>query len=224
MLPNMMFLVSYITGMNSFQKPLSAGEEREYLERYREGDIEAKNILIERNLRLVAHVVKKYTARFSDTDDLISIGTIGLIKGISTYNPKKGTRLATYAAKCIDNEILMNLRSNKKLQNEVMLLEPIGTDKEGNEITLIDKLSNDEETVFDEVDLKLQIRSLYRNMQQVLFDRERVVLELRYGLNNGTSMTQKEIAKMMGISRSYVSRIEKKAVKKLLCKFRSDGE
>lgn len=221
LLPNMLFLVSYVSGSNSFQKPLSAEEERQYLARYKAGDIEAKNILIERNLRLVAHIVKKYSGQNNDTDDLISIGTIGLIKGVTTFNPQRGTRLATYAAKCIENEVLMSLRTNKKQQNEVLLQEPIGKDKEGNEISLIDKLSNEEESVFDEVDLKLQVQTLYRYMQEVLHKRERTVLELRYGLCNQSALTQKEIADQLGISRSYVSRIEKKAIGKLLKQFRS---
>lgn len=224
LLPNMLFLVSYVSGSNSFQKPLSAEEEKYYLEQYRAGSTEAKNILIERNLRLVAHIVKKYSGKSTDTDDLISIGTIGLIKGITTFNPQRGTRLATYAAKCIENEILMNLRSSKKQQNEVLLQEPIGKDKEGNEITLIDKLSNEEESVFDEVDLKLQIQTLYQNMKEVLQSRERMVLELRYGLCNSSVLTQKEIADQLGISRSYVSRIEKKAIGKLLKKFDLDND
>ncbi len=224
LLPNMLFLVSYVSGSNSFQKPLSAEEEKYYLEQYRAGSTEAKNILIERNLRLVAHIVKKYSGQSTDTDDLISIGTIGLIKGITTFNPQRGTRLATYAAKCIENEILMNLRSSKKQQNEVLLQEPIGKDKEGNEITLIDKLSNEEESVFDEVDLKLQIQTLYQNMKEVLQSRERMVLELRYGLCNSSVLTQKEIADQLGISRSYVSRIEKKAIGKLLKKFDLDND
>lgn len=224
LLPNMLFLVSYVSGSSSFQKPLTAEEEKHYLEQYKAGDTEAKNILIERNLRLVAHIVKKYAGQNNDTDDLISIGTIGLIKGITTFNPQRGTRLATYAAKCIENEILMSLRAVKKQQNEVLLQEPIGKDKEGNEISLIDKLSNEEESVFDEVDLKLQVQALYQHMKEVLHKRERTVLELRYGLCNGSALTQKEIADQLGISRSYVSRIEKKAIGKLLKKFRSEEE
>ncbi|MBQ6999124.1 MAG: RNA polymerase sporulation sigma factor SigK [Clostridia bacterium] len=212
---NTFFLMSYVTNINSFQTPLKPSEERMYLEQCKNGDKSAKNILIERNLRLVAHVVKKYSLSHDDTDDLISIGTIGLIKAITTFNPDKGTRLATYAGKCIENEIRMHLRSGKKLRSEVLLQDPIGKDKDGNEITLIDKLSNDDESIFDEVNLKIQIKKLYQCMKDILPEREQKVIELRYGLANGCELTQKEIAKMLGISRSYVSRIEKKAIKKL---------
>ncbi len=219
MLANTFFLMSYVTNINSFQSPLKPSEERMYLEQYKNGDRNAKNILIERNLRLVAHVVKKYSITHDDTDDLISIGTIGLIKAITTFNPDKGTRLATYAGKCIENEIRMHLRSGKKSRNEVLLQDPIGKDKDGNEITLIDKLSNDDESIFDEVNLKFQIKKLYQCMKDILPEREQKVIELRYGLINGCELTQKEIAKMLGISRSYVSRIEKKAIKKLKSNF-----
>lgn len=218
-LANTFFLMSYVTNINSFQSPLKPSEERMYLEQYKNGDRNAKNILIERNLRLVAHVVKKYSLTHDDTDDLISIGTIGLIKAITTFNPDKGTRLATYAGKCIENEIRMHLRSGKKSRNEVLLQDPIGKDKDGNEITLIDKLSNDDESIFDEVNLKFQIKKLYQCMKDILPDREQKVIELRYGLINGCELTQKEIARMLGISRSYVSRIEKKAIKKLKSNF-----
>ena len=212
-------MISYVSGASSFQMPLSAKEEREYLEKYEAGDKEARNILIERNLRLVAHVVKKYSSPGYETEDLISIGTIGLIKAISTYNSDKGTRLATYAAKCIDNEILMSLRANKKRQNEVLLQDPVGKDKDGREITLIDKLSSTGENLFEEVDKKLQIKSLYDNMKYILSPREKKIIELRYGLIDGFQATQKDIAKRMNISRSYVSRIEKKAIGKLFKKF-----
>ena len=159
--------------------------------------------------------MKKYSTFSSDIDDLISIGTIGLIKAISTFDQSKGTRLATYAARCIENEILMQIRSTKKIQSEVSLHDPIGVDREGNEITLIDVIGNETESVIDEVELKLQVKRLYNKMKSVLKKREKTVLELRYGLLNGTSKTQREIAGMLGISRSYVSRIEKKAIKKL---------
>lgn len=194
-----------------------------YVEAYKNGNEEARNVLIERNLRLVAHIVKKYGSCGNDSDDLISIGTIGLIKAISTFNMDKGTRLATYAARCIENEILMQIRATKKIQNEVSLQDPIGVDKEGNEITLIDLISNDSESVVDEVELKMQVKKLYSKMKATLKNREKVVLELRYGLQNGTSKTQREIAKMLGISRSYVSRIEKKAIKKLSKELKPDG-
>lgn len=207
--------IFYVSNTNSFPKPLTPEEEEKYLERYEKGDEEARNILIERNLRLVAHIVKKYSNTGKDTDDLISIGTIGLIKAISTFDRSKGTRLATYAARCIDNEILMTIRSSKKAKMEVSLQEPIGVDKEGNEISLMDILGTDTDQVIDEVDLKIQTKKLYQNMSKVLKDREKIIIELRYGLTDGGCKTQREIANMLGISRSYVSRIEKRAIKKL---------
>lgn len=198
------FLVSYVSGTASFSKPLSAKEEAEYIEKYQSGDANAKNILIERNLRLVAHIAKKYTLKGYDNDDIISIGTIGLIKAISSFKPEKGVGISTYAARCIENEILMAIRSGKKLQNEVFLQEPIGRDKEGNEVTLIDKLGTDEEEVFDTVDLKLRIAELYSAMKNALGKREKKIIELRYGLCGCDALTQMEISKMLGISRSYV--------------------
>lgn len=205
----------FISNSNSFPMPLSKEEEEKYLELFEKGDEDARNILIEKNLRLVAHIVKKYTNTGKEMDDLISIGTIGLIKAISTYDRTKGTRLATYAARCIDNEILMTIRSNKKSKIEVSLQEPIGIDKEGNEISLMDILGTETDEIVEEVDLKLQVKKLYNKMNKVLKDREKVIIELRYGLVNGGCYTQREIAKMLGISRSYVSRIEKRAIKKL---------
>ncbi len=212
---SIIFQLGYVSNSNSFPQPLTAEEEQKYIEAYKEGSEDARNTLIERNLRLVAHIVKKYSTFSSDVDDLISIGTIGLIKAISTFDQSKGTRLATYAARCIENEILMQIRSTKKIQSEVSLHDPIGVDREGNEITLIDVIGNETESVIDEVELKIQVRRLYNKMKAVLKKREKTVLELRYGLLNGTSKTQREIAGMLGISRSYVSRIEKKAIKKL---------
>lgn len=206
---------SYFTGTSSFPQPLTQEEEKYYLDQYKQGDISAKNILIERNLRLVAHIVKKYTSINKEVDDLISIGTIGLIKAISSYDLDKGTRLATYAARCIENEILMSIRSSKKQRNEISLQAPIGTDKEGNEIALIDILCNDTESILDQVDFKIRLKKLYQKMKTALKRREKDVLEMRYGLESGNEKTQREIADMLGISRSYVSRIEKKAIKKL---------
>jgi len=206
---------SYFTGNSSFPQPLTQEEEKYYLDQYKQGDISAKNILIERNLRLVAHIVKKYTSINKEVDDLISIGTIGLIKAISSYDLDKGTRLATYAARCIENEILMSIRSSKKQRNEISLQAPIGTDKEGNEIALIDILCNDTESILDQVDFKIRLKKLYQKMKTALKRREKDVLEMRYGLESGNEKTQREIADMLGISRSYVSRIEKKAIKKL---------
>ena len=214
-------LASHISGSHSFPRPLDPEEEAYYLERYAQGDEESKNILIEHNLRLVAHIVKKYSNIGKDPDDLISIGTIGLIKAISTFDPKKRTRLATYAARCIENEILMTIRSDKKLKGEVSLQDPIGIDKEGNEISLLDVLGTDPNSVMDEVELKLAVKKLYKKMQSVLKKREKMVLEMRYGLLNGKNKTQREIAQMLGISRSYVSRIEKKAIMKLSKEFNS---
>ncbi|NLN48826.1 MAG: RNA polymerase sporulation sigma factor SigK [Clostridiales bacterium] len=211
---DIILLFGYIQSTNSFPQPLTSKEEEYYLERYNQGDEDAKNILIERNLRLVAHIVKKYGSG-KDSDDLISIGTIGLIKAIVTYDGEKGTRLATYAARCIENEILMTIRASKKLKSEVSIHEPIGVDKEGNEISLLDILGSDCDEILDKVELKIQVKKLYKMMEKALKDRERCIIELRYGLINGVCKTQREIAQMMGISRSYVSRIEKRAIKKL---------
>ena len=179
------------------------------------GDEDARNILIERNLRLVAHICKKYNIPNVDNDDLISIGTIGLIKGINTFNNNKGVRLATYASRCIENEVLMHLRSIKKLGAEVYLNEPIGKDKDDNEISLIDILEIDEKNIEDEIDLKMKTKKLYERMKDILKGREKTIIELRFGLGGNKPKTQNQIAEMMGISRSYVSRIEKKAIGKL---------
>jgi len=212
-------LFSFVSGNSSFPKPLTEDEEKDFLTLYKQGDERARNILIERNLRLVAHIVKKYSNTGKDADDLISIGTIGLIKAITTFDSSKGTRLATYAARCIENEILMTIRSSKKVQNQLSLQDPIGIDKEGNEISLLDILGTDCDTVLEEVEKKLQTGKLYKIMDKVLKNREKIVLELRYGLSNETIKTQREIAQMLGISRSYVSRIEKRAIKKLSREF-----
>lgn len=176
------FVMGYISNNSLFPEPLTAEEEREVLKRFMDGDEEARNILIERNLRLVAHIAKKYNIPNLDIEDLISIGTIGLIKGINTFNLDKGVRLATYAARCIDNEILMYLRSTKKLGAEVLLNEPIGKDKDDNEISLIDILENDEKNIEDEIDIKMKVKELYTKMKEILKDREKVILELRFGL------------------------------------------
>jgi RNA polymerase sporulation-specific sigma factor len=211
-------LFSYISNNNVFPMPLSEEEERALILRMEEGDKEARNTLIERNLRLVAHIVKKFDNTGEDNDDLISIGTIGLIKGINTYKRKYNTRLATYAARCIENEILMHLRSTKKLKNDLFLQDPIGADKEGNEITLLDILDTGTDLVPELVESKLEEETL-RQKLSILSKREKKVLELRYGLQDGLSKTQREIARILGISRSYVSRIEKKALKKLFKDF-----
>lgn len=201
--------------MKTFPPSLSAEEEQYYLQKYIEGDLEAKHILIERNLRLVAHVLKKYQSLDEDMEDLISIGTIGLIKAVVTFNPQKNNRLGTYAARCIENEILMMLRAKKKTSKEVSLYEPIGTDREGNEIQLYDIIEAEEEDAYSRISLKDDIRILYDKMESILSPREKLVLRMRYGLYNEEEYTQREIAKQLGISRSYVSRIEKSAIEKL---------
>lgn len=201
--------------MKSFPQPLTASEERYYMQKYTEGDLEAKHVLIERNLRLVAHIVKKYQSLEEDNEDLLSIGTIGLIKAVVTFNPDKCVRLGTYAARCIENEILMHLRSKKKSSREVSLYEPIGTDREGNEIQLFDIIETDEDDAHGKVALKDDIRLLYEKVEGELSQRERLVLKMRYGLYNEEEYTQREIARRLGISRSYVSRIEKSAIEKL---------
>ncbi len=215
---SLILLISYISNQNSFPKPLSAQEEAECLRLMAEGNEDAKNKLIEHNLRLVAHIAKKYSSAAqcqSDSEDLLSIGTIGLIKGINSFDASKGTRLATYAARCVENEILMMLRSRKKSQNDVSLSDAIGTDKEGNTIMLMDVIENDESDIFDKIQTDDSIRKLYKNIKENLSDTERKIIVLRYGLIDGKCLPQREIAEMLGISRSYVSRIEKKAVSKL---------
>lgn len=209
------FVVGYISGSTLFPEPLNSEEERKALERIQQGDDEARNLLIEKNLRLVAHVCKKYANTNVDQDDLLSIGTIGLIKGINSFKPEKGARLSTYVSRCIDNEILMYLRSTKKLNSEVYLNDTIGKDKDDNVVTLEEVLENDERSIEDIVDLKMKIKKLYKKMKEVLKDRERTIIELRFGLNGEKPKTQHEIAESMGISRSYVSRIETKAILKL---------
>ena len=189
--------------------------QKYYIQKYTEGDLEAKHILIERNLRLVAHVIKKYQNLEEDPEDLISIGTIGLIKAVVTFNPDKGNRLAAYASRCVENEILMYLRSKKKTGKEISLYEPIGTDREGNEIRLYDIIETEEDDIPDKIHLKENIQILYEKMENELSSREKLVLKMRYGLYNGEEYTQREIARQLGISRSYVSRIEKSAVEKL---------
>ena len=210
-----LFVLGYISNNCLFPESLSQEDERMYVEKMREGDQDAKNILIEHNLRLVAHVCKKYNNTNIDQDDLISIGSIGLIKGINSYNPEKSIKLSTYISKCIDNEILMYLRSNKKTNSEVYLEDPIGKDKDDNTVRLGEVLENNDKPIEEEVDLKMKINKLYEKIKKVLKNRERTIIELRFGLNGKEPKTQKEIAKDMGISRSYVSRIETKAIGKL---------
>ena len=201
--------------MQTFKQPLSKKLEMYYLKRSKAGDLEARNILVEYNLRLVAHIVKKYQGVEEELDDLISIGTIGLIKAIHTFNQEKSNRLSTYAARCIDNELLMLLRSKKKTSKDISLYEPIGTDREGNEINLLDVIENEPVDVVKNYSLKQDIRKLYYLLDFVLTRREAEVLKLRFGLYGCDELTQREIAKRLNISRSYVSRIEKNAILKL---------
>ena len=214
-LSSAVFILGYISNNSLFPESLNPEEERTYVEKMNNGDLEARNILIEHNLRLVAHVCKKYANTNVDQDDLISIGSIGLIKGINSYDSKKSIKLSTYISKCIENEILMHLRSSKKLNAEVFLEEPIGKDKDDNTVTLQDVLENEERPIDEEVDLKMKITKLYEQVKKILKNRERTIIELRFGLNGKEPKTQKEIAKDMGISRSYVSRIETRAIGKL---------
>lgn len=215
LVPSLMVLLGYLnSNSTAFPNPLSPSEEKLYLEKMKQGDQSARNKLIEHNLRLVAHIVKKFDNRGEDADDLISIGTIGLIKGVQTFDDTKGTRLATYAARCIENEILMYLRSTKKTRNEVFLQEPIGADKDGNEITLMDVLQDDEEEIPDQIGQKFQAAHLNKLLKNIS-KRERTVLIMRYGLEGQPKKTQREIAEMLNISRSYVSRIEKRAIRML---------
>jgi len=198
----------------SFPRPLSAAEEQNYVRLYIQGDMEARNVLIEHNLRLVAHIIKKYYTQTDDQDDLISIGTIGLIKGISTYKPEKGVRLATYASRCIENEILMHFRSRKKTAGDLSLSESIDTDGEGNSLSLIDVIYI-EDDMLDSISVEENCRRLRKSIIEALTDREKDIITMRYGLDDRPPKTQREIADMCGISRSYVSRIEKRALEKL---------
>ena len=205
--------------MKTFEKPLSEEEEKLYLQKYKDGDLEAKNILIEKNMRLVAHMVKKYITNDRNIEDLLSVGTIGLIKAVNTFNSGKSCRLATYAAKCIDNELLMMLRSEKRKAREVSIYEPIGTDKEGNEISLIEIVKADDVDVVEEYMLRQNISKVFQFIDELLTAREREIIILRYGLFGHEEITQRELATKLDISRSYVSRIEKKALRKLREKF-----
>lgn len=205
--------------MKTFPNPLTPKEERYYLEKLSEGDQEAKRILIERNMRLVAHLVKKYNGGDRDMEDLISVGTIGLIKAVNTFNTEKNNRLAAYASKCVENELLMLFRSEKKRARESSLFEPLGTDSEGNSIHLLDIIECEDEDVLERVDMEEKTSKLYEMVSRVLSDREREIICMRYGLFREKEVTQREIADIMGISRSYVSRIEKKALEKLRAEF-----
>lgn len=211
---NIFVLVGYVSNGNSFPAPLNEKEEKELFIKYKDGDSLAKGELITRNLRLVAHIIKKFSPQIRDADDLISIGTVGLIKAIESFDYKKGNRLATYAARCIENEILMSVRSSKKTKSEVYLQDPIGVDKEGNEICLIDILGTEGDVVLEEVEYRISVKRLYDMIESVLEGKEKDIIKQRYGLSSEPK-TQREIAERLGISRSYVSRIEKKALKKL---------
>lgn len=206
--------------MKTFPNPLTPVKERECLERLKEGDQEARRLLIEHNMRLVAHVVKKYQYTDYDTEDLLSVGTIGLIKAVNTFKPDRGSRLATYAAKCVENEILMLLRSHKKYSREVSLYEPIGVDKDGESIHLVDVIQMENEDVLEQMILDQDVRELYQAYKTCLNDNEKQVVRMRYGLFGGKEYTQREIAKAMGLSRSYISRIEKRGLEKIGKKMR----
>ena len=217
-LGNLYYFALNVSGAGSFPPPLSSKKEKQLLEKSRAGDIAARNKLIEHNLRLVAHIVKKYYTTANNQDDLISIGTIGLIKAVSTFKSDKNIRLATYASRCIENEILMFFRNQKKSAQDVYISDPIDTDKEGNALTLIDVIANNDDIV-EELDTQMKIEKLRRVIKKVLDERELEIIELRYGINNQPELTQREIAKKLGISRSYVSRIEKSALEKLKKQF-----
>ena len=210
--------------LKTFPKPLTAREERECLERYQEGDQEARATLIERNMRLVAHVAKKYQNTDYDMEDLLSVGTIGLIKAVNTFHTDRGSRLATYAAKCVENEILMLLRANKKYSKEVSLFEPIGVDKDGETVSLVDVIEMENKEALETIILSQDIKELYDAFDHCLRDTEKKVIGMRYGLYGGKEHTQREIADMLGISRSYVSRIEKKSIEKLRMEFEKNNK
>ena len=217
---SMLYFALHVTCSGTFPKPLTPKQERECLERIRQGDRNAKNTLIEHNLRLVAHIVKKYYAIPGEQEDLISIGTIGLIKAASTFDYEKSRKFSTYASKCIENEILMHLRSRRKCAADVSLSDPVDTDRDGNSLTLMDIMSEEVDMV-GQIDLQLKSAQLRRYINSFLDDREREIIALRYGLDGRPPMTQREVAGRLGISRSYVSRIEKKAVEVLRGQFKS---
>ena len=217
-----LFFALHLKNGGSFPPALSSKDEKEYLKRFRSGDEEAKNVIIEHNLRLVAHIVKKYYSGSGEQDDLISIGTIGLIKAVNTFDESKGIKLATYASKCIENEILMYFRSQKKCSQDISINEPIDSDGEGNPLTLMDIISV-EDTIADDIDDKITFAKLYRYVEELNDEREKTIIIMRYGLYDSEPMTQKQIAKRLNISRSYVSRIEKKAIERLRKRFSESG-
>ncbi len=212
---NILYFMLHLSSTNSFPKPLSAKEELDELIKFHEnGDINARNRLVNHNMRLVAHIIKKYYSNYSDQEDIISIGTIGLIKAINTFDYKKGTRLATYASRCIENEIFMHFRTRKKNAQEISMDEPIDTDSEGNPLTFSDLIFSTE-SVFDDVELRMQAEKLYQYVDNIKDQRKKQILIMRYGLYDTDAFTQREIAQKLGISRSYVSRIETKALEEL---------
>ncbi|MDO4830617.1 MAG: RNA polymerase sporulation sigma factor SigK [Clostridia bacterium] len=216
------FFILHVCGSGSFPKPLSEKQEREYLEKFANGDMEARNKLVEHNLRLVAHIIKKYYGTQSEQDDLVSIGTIGLIKAINTFDPNKNIRLSSYASRCIENEILMHFRNAKKAAQDISLNEAIDTDKDGNPLTLLDIMSVDD-NILDNLDTKLNSKKLGQFISEELEPREKKIILMRYGLGGEEPMTQKKVAKVLNISRSYVSRIETKALKKLRRRFETSS-
>jgi RNA polymerase sporulation-specific sigma factor len=221
-LSNLLFFALQVTSGGSFPRPLSAKEERECIEKIRLGDEEAKHRLIEHNLRLVAHIIKRYYSSLRDQEDLISIGTIGLIKAAGTFDQEKGARFATYASRCIENEILMYFRNLRKSSQDVFISDPIDTDKEGNSLTLQDVMSDDE-NIFDRIDLRLKSERMYQFIEKCLPKREKMIIVMRYGLFCQKPLTQREVADLLRISRSYVSRIEKKAISTLRKQFGREG-
>lgn len=215
-LTDLLFFAAYVGNTNTFPEPLSAAEESACIARMRAGDIAARDTLIEHNLRLVAYIARKFVRTGRDSDDVVSIGIIGLIKAVSTYDPNKGVALSSYASRCVENEILMSLRVEKKQVGEVSLNEPIGTDSDGNDVSLGDILGTDADAVIDEVQSRMDAERVKSAMQRALTKREQTVVRMRFGLGGGYRMTQREIASALGISRSYISRIEKKALEKLM--------
>lgn len=220
-LSGIFFFFLHVTGSGTFPKALTAAEEREAIAQMAQGSTAARQKLIEHNLRLVAHIVKKYYTAHDDQEDLISIGTIGLMKAVDTFDPNKGIKLSSYASRCIENEILMYFRSGKKYAQDVSMNEPIDTDKDGNALTLADTLAVDD-TILESIDLKMKTRRLYRFLDSALSEREREIIAMRYGLYGHRPQPQRTVAKRMGISRSYVSRIEKKALEKLRAEFEEE--
>ena len=218
LLSNLFFSILHVTSAGTFPKPLTAKEEEDCLARLKQGDPDARSLLIERNLRLVAHIIKKYYAGSNDQDDLISIGTIGLIKAVDSFDTEKKIRFSSYASRCIENEILMFFRSGKKNAQDISMNEPIETDKDGNALTILDIVAT-EDNIADMLDNKIRSEQLHRYVIETLEPRERVIVVLRYGLSGAKPLPQREVAHKLGISRSYVSRIEKKALEKLKARF-----